>query len=56
MIRLGRGFAGVAADGLTLSRDGARLDGEEANMAELRARFDRFTRLRLPTLRRLGVA
>ncbi|WP_174438769.1 hypothetical protein [Azospirillum formosense] len=46
----------LSADGLALSRDGTRLDGEEANLAELRARFDRFARLRLPTLRCLGVA
>ena len=46
----------LSADGLALSRDGERLDGDEANLAELRVRFDRFTRLRLPTLRRLGVA
>ena len=45
----------IAADGLALSRDGVRLATAEENLAELRGRFDSFTRRRVPVLKALGV-
>lgn len=45
----------IATDGLALSRDGVRLATAEENVAELRGRFDSFTRRRVPVLRALGV-
>ncbi|WP_448203191.1 class I SAM-dependent methyltransferase [Azospirillum sp. sgz302134] len=45
----------LSAEGLALSRDGARLSTEEENVAELRGRLDSFTRRRMPVLQALGV-
>ena len=45
----------LSADGLALSRDGFRLATAEENIAELRGRFDSFTRRRMPLLRTLGI-
>lgn len=44
----------LAADGLALSRDGRRLAAAEENMAELRGRYDSFSRRRRPVLATLG--
>lgn len=46
----------LSADGLSLGRDGRRLESAEDNLEELRLRHERFVERRLPILRRLGVA
>lgn len=40
----------------SIVRDGKPLEGEEANMAELRAQYDLFESKRLPVLKSLGIA
>jgi SAM-dependent methyltransferase len=56
---LERAFDSVAADvqqrGLTFNKDGKKLEGVDANRAELRERFERFVERTMPLLRRLGI-
>ncbi|HZF33782.1 MAG TPA: class I SAM-dependent methyltransferase [Candidatus Angelobacter sp.] len=54
-----RAFDTAAADvqqrGLTFTKDGKKLEGADANRAELRERFERFVERSMPLLRRLGI-
>ncbi len=54
-----RAFDATAADvqkrGLTFNKDGKKLEGPDANRAELRERFERFVERSMPLLRRLGI-
>jgi len=54
-----RAFDTMAADvpqrGLTFTKDGKKLEGADANRAELRERFERFVERSMPLLRRLGI-
>jgi SAM-dependent methyltransferase len=56
---LERAFDAAAADvqqrGLTFTKDGKKLEGVDANRAELRERFERFVERSMPLLRRLGI-
>jgi hypothetical protein len=56
---LERAFDAMAADvqkrGLTFTKDGKKLEGVDANRAELRERFARFVERSMPLLRRLGI-
>jgi hypothetical protein len=45
----------VQQRGLTFTKDGKKLEGVEANKAELRERFERFAERSMPLLRRLGI-
>ena len=47
--------AEVERRNLTFSRDGKKLEGRDANRAELRQRFDRFAEKGMPLLQRLGI-
>jgi len=56
---LERAFDAIAADvqrrGLTFNKDGKKIEGADANRAELRERFERFVERSMPLLRRLGI-
>jgi hypothetical protein len=51
-----RAWAVLQAQGQRLVKDGKPLDGAEANLADLRERYDTFVKTRLPVLRQLGIA
>ncbi|WP_193171945.1 class I SAM-dependent methyltransferase [Nisaea nitritireducens] len=46
----------LSAQGESILKDGKALEGEEENLAELRAQHDLFERKRLPVLKSLGIA
>jgi SAM-dependent methyltransferase len=49
-------WAVLSSQSQSLLKDGQPLEGEEANLAELRQRFAEFIEKRLPVLKQLGVA
>ncbi|KQP34945.1 methyltransferase regulatory domain-containing protein [Methylobacterium sp. Leaf100] len=51
-----RAWAVLQAQGQRLVKDGKPLDGDEANLADLRERYDTFVKTRLPVFRQLGIA
>lgn len=46
----------LSAQGQSILKDGKPLEGEDANLAELRAQYELFARKRLPVLKSLGIA
>jgi SAM-dependent methyltransferase len=49
-------WAALSAQGQSLLKEGQPLQGADANLAELRLRFDIFSEKRLPVLKQLGIA
>ena len=47
--------AEVLQRGLSFTKDGKKLEGADANRAELRERFERFVERAMPLPRRLGI-
>jgi hypothetical protein len=47
--------AEVLKRGLSFTKDGKKLEGADANRAELRERFERFVERSMPLLGRLGI-
>ena len=49
-------FRVLKAQGQSIIKEGKALEGDDANLAELRAQHEAFTAKRLPLLKALGIA